>query len=178
MTFPIFDHFWYKFDLFLSHWNQFCHDDLDSVDKFRLKKSIKSQFDHNISRHFALGQLVPLSLVLAGPISSDCNLLLTILSLRHSEGKIAIVCLQKMALCSIPKFQWHILKNWGRAKCKIGLWKTLGVFLLEALLEVGFELRSSLKTILWSSLLSLPAPAGNHYFLSAFLCGGESLWLD
>ena len=43
------------FTAFLSHWNQFCCDDLDSNDKFGSKKLIKSQFDQDIGGNFALG---------------------------------------------------------------------------------------------------------------------------
>ena len=43
------------FDAFLSGWNQFHCNDLDSDDKFRTKKSIKSWFDQDTSQNFSLG---------------------------------------------------------------------------------------------------------------------------
>ena len=47
----------------MSHWNRFRPDDSDSDDEFGSKKSIKSQFDHNISQNLALDQLDRRSLI-------------------------------------------------------------------------------------------------------------------
>ena len=49
--------FWFFKSFFLSCWNQFCHNDLDSDDKFGSKKLTKRWFDDAIKRNLALDQL-------------------------------------------------------------------------------------------------------------------------
>ena len=97
--------------------------------------------------------------LLAGPISSDFQLLLTILSLRE---KIATVCLQQMVLCSISEVQRHILKNQGRPLCKNLRTKNSRHLLQDA----GFKLGSPLKTILRSACFTSElAGPGKQIFL-------------
>ena len=75
MYFDFFDHFQYNlisfrlksidfelFNLFLSSWNQFRHNNSNSGDKFRSKKLIKSRFDHDISQFGDLDWLHCLSI--------------------------------------------------------------------------------------------------------------------
>ena len=47
------------------HFDQFCHDDLDSKDEIRLKKLIKQRFDWDWCQNFTPSRFNYLSLVFA-----------------------------------------------------------------------------------------------------------------